>query len=67
MNILKIAVEFQRIFFSVVLKNIKVRTWKLDNWSANVCVCGRREAGFVFSRCFPLAVPCHYARTVFYG
>ena len=59
MDILKIAFEFQRNFV-VSIKNIKVKTWKLGNWSANVCVCGRRGKGFVFSRYFPLAVPCHY-------
>ena len=52
MNILQTALNFSGIL-SVVLKNIKVKTWKLCSWSANV-------TGLVFSLYFPQAVRGHY-------
>jgi hypothetical protein len=63
MNILIIAFQFQQNFFSVALKNIHVNRWKIGNWSRNVCVCGRRGTGFVFSLYFRLAIRSHYTLT----
>ena len=51
MNKLKFAFEFQRKL-SVVIINIKIRTWKLGTWNTHVCVCGRSGTGFLCSRHF---------------